>query len=51
MYAGKFGETSHEDAASGYRLRDRNGFRLSSVCSSVLPEWHVATRSLRLRQL
>jgi len=38
----------HEDAASGYRVRDDNGFCFSSVCSSV-PEWRVATGSLRLR--
>jgi len=36
--SGKFGESCHEDAASGCRLRDRNGFRLSSVRCSVLPE-------------
>jgi hypothetical protein len=30
-YAGKFGETTHEDAASRYRLRDRNGFHHSSI--------------------
>jgi hypothetical protein len=51
MHVRKFGETSYEDAASWYRLRDRNGFRLSSFRSSVLPAWHVETRSLRLRQL
>jgi hypothetical protein len=44
----KFGETSHEDALSGYRLRDRNGFCLSSFRSSVLPEWHVAKRLIHL---
>jgi hypothetical protein len=32
------GEIGHEDAASGYRLCDRNGFRLSSFRSSM-PEW------------
>jgi hypothetical protein len=48
--AEKFGEISHEDAASGCRLRDRNGFCHSSFRSSM-PEWHVAKRSLHLRQL
>jgi len=38
----------HEDAAIGYRLYDGNGFCLSSARSSVLPEWHAATWSLRL---
>jgi hypothetical protein len=42
MRGKEFGETSHEDAASGYRLRDRNGFCLSGVRYSVLPEQHLA---------
>ena len=45
----EIGEISHENAVSGYRLRDGNGFRLSSFRSPVLPEWHVAKRSIHLR--
>jgi hypothetical protein len=44
----KIGEISYEDAASGCRLRDRNGFCFSSFRSSM-PEWHVAKRPLHLR--
>ena len=49
MRVGKFGETTHEDAASRYRLRDSCGFHLTSVRPSVLPEQRRA-RSLRVRQ-
>ena len=49
-YASKeIGEISHENAVSGYRLRDGNGFRLSSFRSPVLPARHVAKRSIHLR--
>jgi len=47
----EIGEISHENAVSGYRLRDGNGFCLTSIRSSVLPEWHMAKRSVHLRHL
>jgi len=52
VHAGKFGETSHEDPASGYRLRDRNGFRLSSVRYGVarLSKGRLEAWALRLRR-
>jgi hypothetical protein len=40
----------HENAVSGDRVRDRNGFCLSSFCFSV-PEGYLGTRSLRLHEL
>jgi hypothetical protein len=48
---GNSGRPSNEDVISGFRLYNRNGFCLTSVCASVLREQHLATRSLRVRQL
>jgi hypothetical protein len=51
MDVGKFGETTHEDAASGYRLCNSDDFHLSSIRyrNAGLPERGLEERALRVR--